>query len=156
MKNRNLVTVITIVAISLLAFFAGKCSHPTNEVYSVTKTDTVIVNRQYTDTVVIHHFNKPKTITIYKLADTVRRKAMEQRTLIQGIRIEPKGVEVATIDTGGFTKVAFYPIPLCASVAIADTGAVEVTPMSKRKANLRKAGNVALIVLAFVAGFALR
>jgi len=155
MKNSLSISII-IIALALLCFFVGKCSRQDNEPITVTKTDTVIVNHSYTDTVVIYHFAKPKTVTIYKVADTMRRKAMEQRTLIQGIRIEPKGIEVATIDTGGFTKVAFYPIPLGTSVAIADTGAVEIAPISKKKANLRKAGNVALIVLAFIAGFALR
>lgn len=150
--SKSLVITLIIIALALLCFFAGKCSRQDSEPITITKTDTVIVHRQYTDTVVIHHFTKPKTITIYKVANTVRRKVMEQRTLIQGIRIEPKSVEVATIDTGGFTRVAFYPIPLGASVAIADTGVVEVTPISKRKANLRKAGNIALIILAFVAG----
>ena len=154
--SKSLVITLIIIALALLCFFAGKCSRQANEPIVITKTDTIIVNHSYTDTVVIHHFAKPQTVTIYKVADTSRRKAMEQRTLIEGVRIEPKGVEVATIDTGGFTKVAYYPIPLGASVAIADTGAIEVTPISKRKANLRKAGNVALIVLAFVAGFALR
>jgi len=150
--SKSLVITLIIIALALLCFFAGKCSRQASETITVTKSDTVIVNHSYTDTVVIHHFAKPKTITIYKVPDTSRRKAMEKRTLIQGIRIEPKGVEVATIDTGGFTKVSFYPIPTGASVVIADTGAVEITPISKRKANLKKAGNVALIILAIVAG----
>jgi hypothetical protein len=105
--------------------------------------------------VVIHHFAKPKTVTVYLKPDTVRRKVMEKRTIIQGLRIEPKGVEVATIDTGGFIRVNFYPIPMGASVAIADTGAVEITPISIKKTRWIRAGKVAVVIAAFGLGLML-
>ena len=151
MKFNNLLTVIIIILISGCAYLAGSCSKQPEYIETV-KTDTVIVNRKYTDTVVIHHFAKPKTVTIYKERNKARREAMEQRTIIQGLRIQPKGVEVATIDTAGFTRVAFYPTPIAAEISIADTGAVEIKPIKSQKANLRKAGNLLLIIAAFGLG----
>lgn len=144
-------TTAIIVLIAALAYYIGSCNSTTREI-EVVKTDTVYVDEVYTDTVVIHHYAKPKTITVYSKPDTARRQAMEQRTIIQGLRIEPKGVEVATIDTNGFTRVAYYPTPIGSTVLVADTGAVEVTPISNKKANLRKAGRIAVVVLSVVVG----
>ena len=144
-------TTAIILVIAAIAYYIGSCNSATREI-EVVKTDTVYVDEVYTDTVIIHHYAKPKTITIYSKPDTARRQAMEQRTILQGLRIEPKGVEVATIDTNGFTRVAFYPMPIGSTVLIADTGAVEIQPISNKKANLKKAGRIAVMVIAFGAG----
>jgi hypothetical protein len=154
MKINNLLTLIILILIAGCAYLAGSCSKQPKQLEPI-KTDTVFINREYTDTVIIHHFAKPKIVTIYKEPNKARRKAMEQRTIIQGLRIEPKGVEVATIDTAGFTRVAFYPTPIAAEISIADTGAVEIKPISTKKANLRKAGRIAVIVAAFTLGLLL-
>jgi hypothetical protein len=152
MKINNLLTVIILILIAGVAYLAGSCNRSVVKDNLTTQTDTVYINRAYTDTVVIHHFAKPETVTIYKERNKERREAMEQRTIIQGLRIEPKGVEVATIDTAGFTRVAFYPTPISAEISIADTGAVEIKPIKSQKANLRKAGNLVLILAAFGLG----
>lgn len=144
-------TSLIIIIIAAIAYYIGSCNSTTREI-RVVQTDTVYVDEVYTDTVIIHHYAKPKTITVYSKPDTARRQAMEQRTIIQGLRIEPKGVEVATIDTNGFTRVAFYPTPIGSTVLVADTGAVEIQPISNKKANLRKAGRIAVIVAAFGLG----
>ena len=154
MTINNLLTLIILVLIAGVAYLAGSCSKQP-EHFQPIKTDTVFINREYTDTVVIHHFAKPKTVTVYKERNKARREAIEQRTIIQGLRIQPKGVEVATIDTAGFTRVAFYPTPISAEISIADTGAVEIKPIKSQKANLRKAGNVVLILAAFGLGLML-
>jgi hypothetical protein len=151
MTINNLLTFIIIILIAGCAYLAGSCSKQP-EHFEPIKTDTVFINRSYTDTVVIHHFAKPKTVTVYKERNKERREAMEQRTIIQGLRIQPKGVEVATIDTAGFTRVAFYPTPVSAEISIADTGAVQITPIKSQKANFRKAGNLVLILAAFGLG----
>lgn len=150
MKN-YLKTTAIIVVIATIAYYIGSCNSVAEKI-SVTQTDTIYVDEVYTDTVIIHHYAKPKTITIYQKPDTARRQAMENRTILQGLRIEPKGVEVATIDTAGFTKVAFYPTPIGSTVLVADTGAVEIQPISNKKANLKKAGRIAIIVAAFGLG----
>jgi hypothetical protein len=155
MKVNNLLTLIILILIAGCAYLAGSCNRSTTQDIGVVQTDTVYINRSYTDTVVIHHYTKPKTVTIYKEPNKARREAMEQRTIIQGIRIEPKGVEVATIDTAGFTRVAFYPTPIGSEVLVSDTGAVQVKPIKSQKANLRKAGNVVLIIAAFGLGLLL-
>lgn len=144
-------TTAIIVVIAAIAYYIGSCNSVVEKI-SVTQTDTVYVDEVYTDTVVIHHYAKPETITIYQKPDTAKRQAMEQRTILQGLRIEPKGIEVATIDTAGFTKVAFYPTPIGSTVLVADTGAVEIQPISNKKANLKKAGRIAIIVAAFGLG----
>lgn len=144
-------TTAIIVAIAAIAYYIGSCNSVVKD-NLITETDTIYVDEVYTDTVVIHHYAKPKTITIYQKPDTARRQAMEQRTILQGLRIEPKGVEVATIDTAGFTRIAFYPMPIGSTVLVADTGAVEIQPISNKKANLRKAGRIAIIVAAFGLG----
>ena len=152
MKINNLLTLIILILIAGVAYLAGSCNRSVVKDNLITQTDTVYINRAYTDTVVIHHFAKPETVTIYKEPNKARREAMEQRTIIQGLRIEPKGVEVATIDTAGFTRVAFYPTPVVSEISIADTGAVEIKPVKSQKANLRKAGNLLLIIAAFGLG----
>lgn len=152
MTINNLLTLIILVLIAGCAYLAGSCNRSTTQDIRVVQTDTVFINREYTDTVMIHHFAKPKTVTVYKERNKTRREAMEQRTIIQGLRIQPKGVEVATIDTAGFTRVAFYPTPVSAEISIADTGAVEIKPIKSQKANLRKAGNLLLIIAAFGLG----
>lgn len=144
-------TTAIILIVSAIAYYIGSCNSVVKDNLT-TQTDTVYVDEVYTDTVVIHHFAKPETITIYQKPDTAKRKAMEQRTIIQGLRIEPKGIEVATIDTNGFTKVAYFPIAEGSTVLVADTGAVQVTPISNKKANLKKAGRIAIIVLSVVVG----
>jgi hypothetical protein len=151
MTINNLLTFIIIILIAGCAYLAGSCSKQPEHLEPI-KTDTVFINREYTDTVVIHHFAKPKTVTVYKERNKERREAMEQRTIIQGLRIQPKGVEVATIDTAGFTRVAFYPTPISAEISIADTGAVEIKPISNKKARWIRAGRVAVVVAAFIAG----
>ena len=151
MKVNNLLTLIILILIAGCAYLAGTCSKQPEQLEPI-KTDTVFINREYTDTVIIHHFAKPKIVTIYKEPNKAKREAMEQRTIIQGLRIQPKGVEVATIDTAGFTRVAFYPTLVAAEISIADTGAVQITPIKSQKANLRKAGNVVLILAAFGIG----
>jgi hypothetical protein len=151
MTINNLLTLIILVLIAGCAYLAGSCSKQPEHLEPI-KTDTVFINREYTDTVVIHHFAKPKTVTVYKERNKERREAMEQRTIIQGLRIQPKGVEVATIDTAGFTRVAFYPTPISAEISIADTGAVEIKPISNKKARWIRAGRVAVVVAAFIAG----
>ncbi len=152
MKINNLLTLIILILIAGVAYLAGRCRNSVVKDNLITQTDTIYINRAYTDTVVIHHFAKPKTVTIYKEPNKARREAMEQRTIIQGLRIEPKGVEVATIDTAGFTRVAFYPTPIASEISIADTGAVEIKPISNKKARWIRAGKVAVIVAAFIAG----
>ena len=144
-------TTAIIVVIAAIAYYIGSCNSTTREI-GVVQTDTVYVDEIYTDTVVIHHYAKPKTITIYGKPDTAKRQAMENRTILQGLRIEPKGIEVATIDTAGFTRIAFYPMPIGSTVLVADTGAVEIQPISNKKANLKKAGRIAIIVAAFGLG----
>jgi hypothetical protein len=151
MTINNLLTLIILILIAGVAYLAGSCSKQP-EHFEPIKTDTVFINRSYTDTVVIHHFTKPKTVTVYKERNKERREVMEQRTIIQGLRIQPKGVEVATIDTAGFTRVAFYPTPVASEISIADTGAVEIKPIKSQKANLRRAGNLVLIIAAFGLG----
>jgi hypothetical protein len=151
MKVNNLLTLIILILIAGCAYLAGTCSKQPEQLEPI-KTDTVFINREYTDTVIIHHYAKPKIVTIYKEPNKAKREAMEQRTIIQGLRIQPKGVEVATIDTAGFTRVAFYPTPIASEISIADTGAVQITPIKSQKANLRKAGNVVLILAAFGIG----
>ena len=151
MKVNNLLTVIVLILIAGVAYLAGSCSKQPEQLEPI-KTDTVFINREYTDTVIIHHYAKPKIVTVYKEPNKARREAMEQRTIIQGLRIQPKGVEVATIDTAGFTRVAFYPTLVASEISIADTGAVEITPISNKKARWIRAGKVAVIVAAFIAG----
>lgn len=152
MKN-SIKVVIACLLVALIAYYVGSCNS-FNQVPN-TKTDTVYVDREFTDTVVIHTITPPKTVTVYLKPDTVKRKAMEQATIIQGLRIEPKGVEVITIDTGGFTRVNYYPIAEGSTVLVADTGAVEVKPINKQKANLRKAGKLVIILAAFGLGLLL-
>jgi hypothetical protein len=151
MKVNNLLTLIILILIAGCAYLAGSCNKQPEQLEPI-KTDTVFINREYTDTVIIHHYAKPKIVTIYKEPNKARREAMEQRTIIQGLRIQPKGVEVATIDTGGFTRVAFYPMPVSSEVLVSDTGAVQVTPVSNKKARWIRAGKVAIIVAAFGLG----
>jgi len=135
----------------LIAYYVGSCKTETVD-DPTSKTDTVYIDRQFTDTVVIHTVTPAKTITVYLKPDTVKRKAMEQATLIQGLKIEPKGIELLTIDTAGFSTVKFYPVEFGSSIAINDTGAVEIKPISTKKARLIKAGKVAIIVATFIAG----
>ena len=151
MKVNNLLTVIVLILIAGVAYLAGSCSKQPEQLEPI-KTDTVFINREYTDTVIIHHYAKPKIVTVYKEPNKARREAMEQRTIIQGLRIQPKGVEVATIDTAGFTRVAFYPTLVASEISIADTGAVEIKPISNKKARWIRAGNVVLILAAFGIG----
>jgi hypothetical protein len=152
MKVNNLLTLIILILIAGCAYLAGSCSRSVVKDNLTTQTDTVYIDKPYTDTVIIHHYAKPKTVTIYKEPNKARREAMEQRTIIQGLRIQPKGVEVATIDTAGFTRVAFYHTPISSTVLVADTGAVEIQPISIKKARWIRAGKVVILVATFITG----
>jgi hypothetical protein len=142
--------VIAIAVFALIAYLMGRCERSSEP--STTSTDTVYLDREFTDTVIVYTITPPKTVTVYLKPDTAKRKRLEGGTIIQGLRIEPKGVELITIDTAGFTKVAFYQIPIGSEVLVNDTGAVQVKPVSIKKTRWIRAGKVAIVVGSFVLG----
>jgi hypothetical protein len=149
--NFNALKISVLVGVLiLLAYFLGTCERVKPP--EAQRTDTVFVNRFYTDTVIITKVTAPKVLTVYLKPNKPKREQLERGTILQGLTINPKGVEVATIDTAGLTKVAFYPVPIGAEVLVSDTGAVQVNPVNPKKARWIRAGKVAVVVAAFVAG----
>jgi hypothetical protein len=141
---------VLVAAFILLAYFLGTCK--SGKAPEATGTDTVFVNRYFTDTVIITKVTPPKVLTVYLKPNKPKREQLERGTILQGLTINPKGVEVATIDTAGLTKVAFYPVPIGAEVLVSDTGAVQVNPVNPKKARWLRAGKIAVVVASFVAG----
>jgi hypothetical protein len=139
-----------IVVFAAISYLMGRCERSSDT--ATTGTDTVYVNREFTDTVIVYTITPPKTVTVYLKPDTAKRKRLEGGTIIQGLRIEPKGVELITIDTAGFTKVAFYQIPVGSEVLVNDTGAVQVKPVSIKKTRWIRAGKIAIVVGSFIVG----
>jgi hypothetical protein len=137
----------------LLAYFLGTCERRKSP--EARGTDTVYIDRVYTDTIIITKVTPPKVLTVYLKPNKPKRKQLERGTILQGLTINPKGVEVVTIDTAGLSRVAFYPVPIGAEVLVSDTGAVQVNPVNPKKARLIRAGKVAVVVIAFIAGAAL-
>lgn len=142
--------VLVILVFAAISYLMGRCERSSDT--GTTGTDTVYVDREFTDTVIVYTITPPKTVTVYLKPDTAKRKRMEGATIIQGLRIEPKGVELITIDTAGFTKVAYYPIAVGSEVLVNDTGAVQVKPVSIKKTRLIRAGKIAIVVGSFVLG----
>ena len=142
--------ILVVVVFAAISYLMGRCERSSDT--GTTGTDTVYVDREFTDTVIVYTITPPKTVTVYLQPDTAKRKRLEGATIIQGLRIEPKGVELITIDTAGFTKVAFYQIPIGSEVLVNDTGAVQVKPVSIKKTRWIRAGKVAIVVGSFIVG----
>jgi hypothetical protein len=134
----------------LLAYFLGTCER--GESPEARGTDTVYIDRLYTDTVIITKVTPPKVLTVYLKPNKPKREQLERGTILQGLRIEAKGVEIVTIDTAGLSRVAFYPVPIGAEVLVSDTGAVQVKPISIKKTRWIRAGKIAIVVGSFIVG----
>jgi hypothetical protein len=142
--------VLVVVVFALIAYLMGRCERSSDT--GTTVTDTVFVDREFTDTVIVTKVTPPKVLTVYLKPNKPKREQLERGTILQGLTINPKGVELITIDTAGFTKVAFYPIAVGSEVLVNDTGAVQVKPVSIKKTRLIRAGKIAIVVGSFVLG----
>lgn len=74
------------------------------------RTDTVLVNRVFRDTVRIVVRSKPKTVYIYTQPDTVRRKRLEGDTLIGGVRLDSRKLELELLTPKGSSFIEVYPL----------------------------------------------
>lgn len=75
------------------------------------KTDTVYVNRVYRDTIRIVQKAKPRTVYVYTQPDTARRRRLEQDTIIGGIRLDSRKLEVELLTPKGVSLVESYRLP---------------------------------------------
>ena len=124
------------------------------------KTDTVVVNRVFRDTVRIVVRSKPKTVYVYTQPDTVRRKRLERDTLIGGVRLNPRMLEVEMLTPKGVSILESYPILECNAlvVSINNKGQVNIkmdekeAKRLKRQKAFRRATEIGALALAFTFG----
>jgi hypothetical protein len=127
------------------------------------KPDTVYLAKAFHDTITLIKKEKqylPTKVRVYTKPDTLRRKALEHDTLITGLRMKLDKLEIQSITPEGINLVADYKLPeiQCLEMTIDHSGNLELKQdeatllKQRRKARWRRAGNVALIITAFLVG----
>jgi len=165
-KNKGIILrVAAVVACLIVSYYLGTLNAPQPEFIEVKHTDTLYL--KYVPPVKIEKITPPKTLRIQKTKDTARRKAVERKTVNIGSKLDLTGnrvkYDVQTITPVGVVAEASheYSLPEVKSIAINDTGAVEVVLKTskelrreKRKRRLKRILNGALLGAVFIFGVA--
>jgi len=152
-NNHYKVLSIALTVILGLILFSKSCV-PVHEV-SITRTDTVYVDRPYKEIVIkTVEIEKPKTVYVYR-TDTVYRKLIEKDTLISSIEFTPRIAKVHIITPMGLPMVKEYPLPPdVLNIRIDHKGntAVKRSKHPKRKKFLRRLKQVSIFVAGVIVG----
>jgi hypothetical protein len=161
--KRNFLIVVVLVACLIVSYYIGTLNAPQAELLRIVHTDTIYVKE--VKPIVIEKATPPKKLRIQKAKDTARRKAVEKKTVNIGSKLDLTGgrvkYDVQTITPVGVVAEASheYSLPEVKTIAINDTGAVEVVLKSnkelrreKRKRRLKRILNGVVVVAVFIMG----
>jgi hypothetical protein len=163
MYKRIVLLIFVLCALFGLGYYLGHSNAPQPETIEIVHTDTVYV--KHVPPVVLKKVTPPKKVRIQKKPDTLRRAQMQKNTLNAGSTINLSDnrikIDVQTISPVGVVIESEheYSLPQVKTIAINDSGAVEIVLKSnkelrreKRKRRLHRIANGALVVGAFILG----
>lgn len=137
-------------------------SHYEQALQTITKPDTVFVDRIKTDTVMRIAYKDrylPRKVTVY-LPDTARRQRLERDNLVTGLVLGPGALRIETITPRGLAMDQDYrlPPPAYLQLTMDAAGALAIGIDSvalrrdQRRARWRKVGNWCLVGAGVVVG----
>lgn len=137
---------IAVILILLFLLFSGFGRQSKTLITTITKTDTVFVNKPYKQ-LVIKEVIKPKKVYVYK-TDTIYRERIIRDKLIVGLQLRKNSAELHTLTPDGIPNINQYLLPEFEQISIDHKGNLQIQPVKhpNRKRNLQILKNVGIFV----------
>lgn len=137
---------VSIIIILLFVLFSGINRTPEYITTTVTKTDTVYINKPYKE-IVLKEIVKPKTVYVYK-TDTIFREKIIHDTLFIGLELTKQKADIHTLTPIGTSFVNEYKIPDFKSLSIDYKGNLQIEPIKhpNRKKTWRTIGDISIFI----------
>ncbi len=138
---------ISVILILLFVLFSG-IREPRTLVTTITKTDTVYINRPYKK-IVIKEIIKPQKVYVYK-RDTVFREKIIHDTLFTALLLKDNKAKIHTLTPLGIPNINEYTLPDFNALTIDYKGRLDIKPT--KHPNRKRTWNTIKHVGIFVGG----
>lgn len=137
---------ISVILILLFLLFTGFGRQPKTLITTITKTDTIYVDKPYKE-IVIKEVVKPKNVYVYK-TDTIFREKIIRDTLFVGLDLTKRRAKIHTLAPNGTPYLNEYPLMEYERLYIDYEGNLQIQPIKypNRKRNLKILKDVGIFV----------